>query len=189
MKKDVKLYNMILPTFMLMAIHPLMWILSVVGNFVIDSIVLLLVSFIMLKKIDFKMYKSHILLLYFAGFVADFVGGLYLFIGGRIGYNYIQPFDQPQSTFMYKLMDAMNDVTNHSDIISTYSICFMISAILFAAIVIFVFDYMIFRLKGTMSKKQSVLSALMFAVLTAPYTYFLPPESFNWYFNIFGLHW
>ena len=38
MKKDVKLYNMILPPFMLFFFVPTLWIVSALGNFIIDSI-------------------------------------------------------------------------------------------------------------------------------------------------------
>ena len=44
MKKDVKLYNMILPPFMLFFFVPALWIVSALGNFIIDSIVLLIIS-------------------------------------------------------------------------------------------------------------------------------------------------
>ena len=44
MKKDVKLYNMILPPFMLFFFVPILWIVSALGNFIIDSIVLLIIS-------------------------------------------------------------------------------------------------------------------------------------------------
>ena len=184
MKKDVKLYNMILPTFMLMAIHPLMWLLSITGNFVIDSVVLLIVSLVALKKLDFKMYKSHILLVYIAGFVADFIGALYLF------FTYITVSDHHEeiTNVWQSIQEGIHYAVDLQSYESIWGVLFMVSGVFVAQIFIFFFDYMIFNLKGTMSKKQSVVSALMFAILTAPYTYFLPVESFNWYFGIFGLH-
>ena len=50
MKKDVKLYNMILPPFMLFFFVPTLWIVSALGNFIIDSIVLLIISIFIYKK-------------------------------------------------------------------------------------------------------------------------------------------
>ena len=50
MKKDVKLYNMILPPFMLFFFAPTLWIVSALGNFIIDSIVLLIISIFIYKK-------------------------------------------------------------------------------------------------------------------------------------------
>ncbi|MBQ8539123.1 MAG: hypothetical protein IJ433_05690 [Ruminococcus sp.] len=185
MKKDVKLYNMILPTFMLLTMHPLMWVLSLTGNFIIDSIVLLLASLVVFKKFDGKFYKKNILKVWGLGFLADLIGAGYLFLGGAVGYSYINRFDEPIDSFMYNLMDGMNDTLNHSDIVTAYSVGFMISAMLVAAVAIFLMDYfMVFKNSG-LTKKQGVIASLMFAILTAPYTYFLPEDSFNWYFNLF----
>ena len=50
MKKDVKLYNMILPPFMLFFFVPTLWIVSAVGNFIIDSIVLLIISILFTRN-------------------------------------------------------------------------------------------------------------------------------------------
>lgn len=50
MKKDVKLYNMILPPFMLFFFIPTLWIVSALGNFIIDSIVLLIFQFLFTRN-------------------------------------------------------------------------------------------------------------------------------------------
>ena len=184
MKKDVKLYNMILPTFMLMAVHPLMWLLSIVGNFVIDSVVLLIVSLVILKKFDFKMYKSNILLVYIAGFVADFIGALYLFL------VYVSCSDHHEeiSNVWQSIQEGIHYAVDLQSFESIWGVIYMVSGVFVAQILIFIFDYFVFKVKGGMNKKQSIISSLMFAILTAPYTYFLPSESFEWYFNLFSLH-
>lgn len=182
MKKNIKLYNLILPPYLLMVFVPWLAVLSIVGNFLIDSLVLVIISFIIYKNEDncFKKnyYKKNIWKVYILGFLADFVGAIYLFLGSRIGYAYINNPNHPDTTYLYKLLDAMNDVTNHSDVVTVYSVCFILSAILIASIAIFMFDYFLVFRNADMTKKQKVMSALSFAVCTAPYTFLLPSNLF-----------
>ena len=179
MKKDIKLYNMILPPYMLMTFVPAIAIFSIVGNFVIDSLVLLIISFIIFKKINKDFYKKRILKVWSLGFAGDFVGVLYLFIGSEIGYNYINSNIYAPNDLTYSIMDSLNNVTNHPDSVSFYSICFLASAIFISSIAIFLFDYFIAFRKSEMTKKQRLLSSLAFAVFTAPYTFLLPNSLFH----------
>ena len=177
MKKNTRLYNMILPPYLLMVFVPWLAVLSLVGNFIIDSIVLIIISFVVFKKFSKDFYKQIVWKVWILGFLADFVGAIYLFLGSAIGYAYINKVEET-NTFIYNLMDGMNNVTNHSGIVTIYSVCFMWSAIVIAAIAIFIFDYFFVFKKVDMTKKQRVLSALSFAVFTAPYTFLLPEHLF-----------
>ena len=189
MKKDFKLYNLILPTFMLFVFSPFMWILAITGNFIIDSIVLLLVSLVMHKKFSFKMYKSNILPVWICGFVADFIGSMYLFMV----YRFAGDSNGEVTTVWQSIQEGIHYAVDLQKMESIWGVVYMASGILVAAVMIFIFDYAVFKRYATfksdtdVSKKQVVISALMFAILTAPYTYFLPSRSFNWYFALFGL--
>lgn len=58
-KKSVKLYNVLFPVWMLLLLPPL-WLVVIPGNFIIDSIVLL-VSLAILKIGERKQfYKTHL---------------------------------------------------------------------------------------------------------------------------------
>ena len=78
--KTKKLYNIIFPTFMLFAILPHLWLISLVGNFIIDSIVIFILFAVFLKKQQFKLYKKVIFPIWILGFIADAIGTLYLTI-------------------------------------------------------------------------------------------------------------
>lgn len=178
MRKNEKLYNLILPPYLLMVFVPWLALLSIVGNFIIDSIVLIIISFIVFKNYDRYFYKRNIWKVWLLGFFADFVGAFYLFSGSQLGYVYINKEQQIDSGFVYNLMDGMNNVTNHSDVVTVYSVGFILSAIILASIAIFLLDYLIVFRKVDMTKKQKVLSALSFAIFTAPYTFLLPSNLF-----------
>ena len=180
--KDVKLYNMILPPFMLFAIVPIFWLISLVGNFVIDSVVLLIISLVIYKRFSGKLYKKAIIKVWLLGFAADFIGVLYLTIVslcaseillGRNNGDIINQNDMGS-----QILSGINSAMNHSHFDSVWGVLFILSGILISAGMIFVFDYFIsFRNVG-FSKKQRLWSALSFAFFTAPYAFLLPKELF-----------
>ncbi|MGN0455934.1 MAG: hypothetical protein ACI4F2_03660 [Acutalibacteraceae bacterium] len=151
--KDIKLYNMILPPFMLFAFVPLFWLISLVGNFIVDSAVLLIISLIIYKSFSGKLYKKAILKVWLLGFAADFVGVLYLIIvsvcssiWNMFGGGYYEGNDLGR-----QILSGIDSAMNHS--------------------------HFSFRNVG-FSKKQRLLSALSFAFFTAPYAFLLPKELF-----------
>ncbi len=143
MKKDYKLYNFILPPFVLIGFSPWFLGISLIGNFIIDSAVLSIIMLVVFKKFDKSFYIKKIFLLWGLGFLADIVGLLYLFFLAVCGFN-----------------------------LSYNNLSIIISGIIIAGGFIFLLDYFVFR-KSDMTNKQAVLSALTFAVLTAPYTFML----------------
>ena len=60
-KDEVRLYNMIVPPFILIMISPLLWFISLAGNFIIDSAIILIISLIIFRKISGEFYKKSIL--------------------------------------------------------------------------------------------------------------------------------
>lgn len=89
MKKDVKLYNVLFPVWILVTL-PFIWWIVIPGNFLIDSLVLYFAA----KKLKVEepkmLYKRHILPVFFFGFLSDILasipmwGGVYLEIGGPL---------------------------------------------------------------------------------------------------------
>lgn len=77
--KEVKLYNVLFPVWFLMLI-PATWLVVLPGNFLIDSLVL--VIFMHRAKMEQKktFYKRHILQIFGFGLLADMVGAAWLFL-------------------------------------------------------------------------------------------------------------
>ena len=145
-KTGIKLYNVIFPVWMLLLL-PAAWLIVLPGNFIIDSIVLL-ISMVMLKIEEKKeCYKEHIWKIYGFGLLSDIIGSAYMLfmefvfkghIGGTLG-------DELPLT---------------------------LPALVISAVLIFVFNYYItFK---DIDKKLSFKLALIFAVVTAPYTFLIP---------------
>ncbi|MBR2048993.1 MAG: hypothetical protein IKC09_07985 [Oscillospiraceae bacterium] len=90
MKKDVRVYNVLFPVWMLVTL-PMIWWIVIPGNFIIDSLVLFLAAK-RLKAEDPKgLYKRHILPVFLFGFLSDILaaipmwGGVLLELGGIYG--------------------------------------------------------------------------------------------------------
>ena len=143
MKKGVKLYNVLFPFWMLL-LFPQLWLIVLPGNFIIDSIVLL-VSIWLLKVEDKKeFYKRNILKIFGVGILSDIIGSAYMLI-----------------MMIYFEIGTMGD-----------ELSLTLPALLISAVLIFVFNYYItFRKYDKMTRFKI---ALIFAIVTAPYTFLVP---------------
>ena len=142
-KKDIKLYNVLFPFWMLL-LFPQTWLIVLPGNFVIDSLVLI-ISMFLLKIPDKKQYyKRHILKIYGFGMLSDIVGSAYMlllvivFQVGKMG-------DEPYLT---------------------------IPALIISAVLIFVLNYFV-TFKNT-DKALRLKLSVIFAIVTVPYTFLVP---------------
>lgn len=132
MKKDVKLYNMILPPFMLFFFVPILWIVSALGNFIIDSIVLLIISIFIYKKFTWQLYKKSIIPVFLYGFLSDFLGVLYLMaISIGSGAKYYEGNDIGK-----QILSGIYLATNHSCYTASTEFC-LLSAVFCLAVFLF----------------------------------------------------
>ena len=143
MKKEIRLHNVLFPFWMLM-LFPQVWLIVLPGNFLIDSLVLIL-SMLFLKIQDKKaFYKENILKIFGFGILSDIVGSAYMLImmlGLQIG--------------------RMGD-----------ELYLTLPALLISAVCIFALNYFItFR---ECDREIRIRLALTFAIITAPYTFLIP---------------
>ena len=140
--KQVRLYNVLFPLWMLM-LFPVTWLIVLPGNFLIDSLVLI-VALRVLKIDDRKTwYKRHILKVFGFGLLADVIGAAFLFL--MLVTEISSMGDEPWLT---------------------------IPAMLLSAVLIFVFNYFVTFRKA--EKPIRLRLALIFAIVTAPYTFLVP---------------
>jgi hypothetical protein len=142
MKKDIKLYNVLFPLWLLL-FFPQMWLIVLPGNFIIDSTVLLLAITIIKIETRWEFFKTYILKVYMFGIFSDIIGAILLFClvssgVGRMG-------DELKIT---------------------------IPALILSSCFISIFNYFI-TFKNCEKKVRFVLS-IIFAIVTAPYTFLVP---------------
>ncbi len=140
---DVKLYNILFPFWMIL-LFPQIWLIVLPGNFIIDSIVLI-ISMILLKIADKKQwYKRHIIKIYLFGMISDIIGAGYML-----------------------LLVTVFDVGRMGDELYLTAPALVISSVL-----IFILNYFI-----TFKKSDKLLRlklSIIFALVTAPYTFLIP---------------
>lgn len=142
-KKDIKLYNVLFPLWMLL-LFPQAWLIVLPGNFIIDSAVLL-ISMMILKIADKKQwYKKYILKIYGFGMLSDIIGSAYMLF-----------------------MIMVFEVGNGGD-----ELYLTIPALVISAALIFGLNYYVTFRK--IDKKLRFKLSLIFAVVTAPYTFLVP---------------
>ncbi|MGN1047435.1 MAG: hypothetical protein ACI4QZ_02395 [Eubacteriales bacterium] len=142
-KKEIKLYNVLFP-FWALLLFPQAWLIVLLGNFIIDSLVFLLIISVLKIEDKKQWYKKYILKIYGFGLLADIQGATYMF-----------------------LMISAFHIGNMGD-----ELYLTVPALIISAALIFVFNYFITFKK--IDRKTKRISALILAVVTAPYTFLIP---------------
>ena len=140
---DIRLYNVLFPFWMLL-LFPQMWAIVLPGNFVIDSIVLIISMFALNMTEKKRFYKRHIFQIWGFGMLSDIVGAAYMFL----------------------LMWAFEVGSMGDELYLT------IPALIISAVLIFVLNYFVTFRKS--DKVLRLKLALTFAIITAPYTFLIP---------------
>jgi len=142
-RNEVKLYNVLFPFWMIM-LFPQMWLIVLPGNFIIDSLVLIISMYVLKIEDKKQWYKKYIAKIFCFGMLSDIIGSALLLLV-ILAFQVGSMGDEPYLT---------------------------VPALIIAAILIFVFNYFItFRKED---KKIRLKMAIIFAVVTAPYTFLIP---------------
>ena len=128
----------------MLLMFPQAWLIVLPGNLVIDSLVLV-VAMLALKLSEKRtFYKRHILSIYGFGMLTDVIGAAYMLL----------------LTWKFEV-GTMGDEPYLT-----------IPALILSAILIFVFNYFVSFRKD--DKKTRWVMSLIFAIVTAPYTFLVP---------------
>ncbi len=164
MKKEVRLYNVFFPIWLLIII-PITWVVLLPLNFIVDSIVLFIALKFIIKNDDIKnSYKKSILKVWVLGFVADIIGASTLLIS-QLGFSNLDN----------QFIDKLEEV-NWNAFDNPYAFIYMLISIIISGVAIFAFNYFLSFNKINLEKIEKVKVSLTLAILTAPYTFFIPSE-------------
>lgn len=166
--KQVKLYNVIFPIWLLLFFPPVIFI-TLIGNFVIDSLVLLACFFLFEltnKQKNLKeFYKSSILKVWIFGFLADILGAAILFVLGILG----DSLGLPSELITGIDYDPFNNPV---------AVIVIIFAMLVSATLIFVLNFKFTFKKQIGEEKLRFKAAITIAIITMPWTFLLPTKWF-----------
>lgn len=143
MKKETRLYNVLFPLWMIM-LFPQIWLVVLPGNFIIDSIVLILSMLLLKIRNKGPFYKQNILKIFGCGLLADIVGSAYML-----------------------LMMTVLHIGNMGD-----ELYLTLPALVISSVCIFLLNrFVTFR---KCEKCIRIRLSLIFAIVTAPYTFLVP---------------
>lgn len=163
MKKE-KFYNVIFPVWLLILFPPLIFI-TLIGNFIIDSLVILF-SLWLLKISDKSIYKKVIWKVWIFGFLADILGSL-LLLGGAYCFDF--------TDFLY---DHFANPLYLNPSSSFLSLLFCLIVIGISAICIYFLNKRYSFQKTKLKEPEKKKIAILLAIITAPYMFLLPLEPF-----------
>jgi hypothetical protein len=166
--KQEKLYNVIFPIWFLIFFPPIIF-LTLAGNFIIDSLVIL-VCFFSFKLADSyenleTFYKKTILKVWIIGFLADILGAAILFIIGFWG-------------DFWGMSNELISAVNYDPFSNRWAVAIIIFSMLVSATFIFLFNYRITFKNQKLEKKIRFKLALTIAIITMPWTFLLPTKWF-----------
>ena len=164
-KGEVKLYNILLPLWLLVFWPSFLWLLLIPLNYLIDRMVLKW----SLKDMDDKgaFCRKHSWKICLAGFLSDFVGMLLLF-GAFMFTSYLKD-DSP----IRKIVGDIEYGIGYSPFSNFFALITIIVSIAVAGLCIYFFDKKILT-KAGLDNEQAKSSALKLALITAPYLYLIP---------------
>ena len=142
-KTEITLYNVLFPFWMLL-MFPVAWLIVLPGNFLIDSLVLLVSLRALGAENKTLWYKKYIGKIFAFGMVSDLIGAGYMF-----------------SMLFFLGVGRMGD-----------ELYLTVPALLISAALIFVLNYFVTFRK--IDRKTRLTLSLIFAIVTAPYTFLVP---------------
>ena len=169
MKSDNKVYNILLPIWLLIFFPSWLWLLLIPANYLIDRIVLRWSLGDMPEKGLFC--RNHSWKICLAGFVSDFAGAIVLFALNQLMFG----MNDDVNSFINKAADGLmfNPFSN------ILSLIIVIAAIVLSAVCIYKLDKSILS-KAGLDIEQAKKSAIRLAIITSPYVYLIPSE---WFYN------
>lgn len=164
MKREIRLYNLILPVWLLF-ILPQVWLVILPGNLAVDCLVLFL-ALLLLKRPDKRaLMKPLWWRFWWRGFAADFLGVLWLLLGWLL-----VSFVKADSWLFRSMEFIMHNPFGHP-----LAFLWTLIAVAIAGYFVYRFDL---RCMGQCSPALSPAErrriALSMAIFTAPWTFFIP---------------
>lgn len=164
----MKVYNVIFPIWMLIFFPPVIFI-SLVGNFLIDSMVIIVCFFALkISKQEFGLktfYKKSVLKVWLFGFLADIIGAAFLFLFLILGSGLGLPYD-------------LESGISYDPFSEPLAVIIIVIAMLISSAFIFIFNYH-FTFKSLIAEKAlRIKIALTIAIITTPWTFLLPTKWF-----------
>ncbi len=156
MKKETKLYNVLFPVWLMYLWPTVIWLIIIPGNFLVDSLVLILaMSYFKFGQDRKLVWKKSILPVWLFGFLSDLMGAVLIYV-------------------LMCLLGAAAPQLN--TFLSPGGQLIALPGILLAGVLIYFFNRNFSFRKTDLTPEQIKKLSLALAVWTAPYTMLIPVE-------------
>ena len=162
MKKQTRLYNVILPVWLILAIPSPLWLAVLPANLLVDCLVLFLTLTALRHARRGTVLKRLWWKFWLLGFAADAVGVAWMFLG-LLGYI---PFGT-----------AWEDTVSHAahnPFHNPWAFLWTLAGVALSGVCIYFFDRRAMRSCGLLTGREKHITALAMAIATAPYLFFIP---------------
>lgn len=163
-RKPKKLYNILFMPFFLSA-YSITSFFMIPVNFLVDSMVLLLIAFCFKLEDKWQFYSKSIVKVWLLGFAADLMGTVILSVLYVVGDYYF-----PATWFC----EAVSLPLKRRDLSSPVALAIFVFVIALSGVLIYLFNKKITFRKLDLTNKQKTIFAIILAVCTAPYTLLAP---------------
>jgi len=179
-KKSTKLYNILFPIWMLVMV-PSIWLIALPVNFVVDSVVLLIMFSVLAKKrgeTDYRPWADwvrSIWLTWILGFISDIIAAGFLLFWGMGPSLIMGDLTPAGAAWSSKVAEPI--MANPFE--SVWAVLFVLISIALGGLLIYFFNKNVaLRLTKTLDIPEIKRTALVLAIVTAPWTMLLPSEWF-----------
>lgn len=162
MKKQTRLYNIILPVWLILAIPSPLWLAVLPGNLLVDCAVLFFTLLALKHAQKGAVVKQLWWKFWLLGFAADAVGVVWMFLG-LLGYI---PFGT-----------AWEDTVSHAahnPFHNPWAFLWTLAGVALSGVCIYFFDRRAMKSCGLLTGREKHITALAMAIATAPYLFFIP---------------
>lgn len=166
MKKEVRLYNVIFPIWLLW-LFPQVWLVALPGNLVIDVLVLTAALYTLKHENKRAVVKKLWWKFWLFGFLADFVGVAALLPSMFVGEVFLKV---PGLRWAFDLIQPVM----YNAFRSPVAFVWTLAAVALAGYCIYRFDKWAMRDCDLLSDMEKYKIALAMAVVTAPWMFFIP---------------
>lgn len=164
-KKEVRLYNLMFPLWMLVFYPSWLWLVLIPANYLLDRLVL---RWSLRPRADRGLFcRRHTWKICLAGFFGDLVGAV-LLVGVFLAGAWVS-----EGSALAPMLDDLVVGVGFNPFSSPAAFGIVALAVLISGLVLFLLDRAILRRAG-LDPAQAKKSALALAVITAPYLFFFP---------------
>lgn len=162
MKKQTRLYNLILPIWLIVALPSPLWLIVLPGNLLVDCAVLFVCLLALKHTRKGAVVKQLWWKFWLCGFAADAIGVVWMFLG-TMGYI---PFGEAWENTVSHV--------SHNAFLNPWAFLWTLAGVALAGVCIYCFDKRCMKSCEQLTGREKHIISLTMAVVTAPYLFFIP---------------